>query len=152
MKYLTAPETRTLGVVMEVNRRLLHPRGLALEYVRADVNSTHNVVLSSGDIESLREVMAWMRSKLAETYTDEQRERWESSLDNLNEVFGNALESPDAVWLRIQDHRDDAEGVYFDDLDESDRGHALNFVTLAEDREDARQDALGYIVQPQPEC
>jgi hypothetical protein len=33
MPHLTTSETRRLGVVLELNRRLLHPRGLALEIV-----------------------------------------------------------------------------------------------------------------------
>ena len=90
-KHLTAHEARNLGVIFEVNRQLLHPRGLALE-----------IKFDPDDPEMVAE-------------------------------------------LKIQDWRDDSEGVYFDDLDQDDIDHAEAFAELIlPDREQA----LGYIVQP----
>lgn len=92
MKRLTAREVRDLGVLLEVNRLLLHPRGLALE-------------------------IAW------------------------------DPDDPDAVAvLRIQDHRDDPEGVYFD-LDPAEWKKVEAFAALVLP---GREAALGYVVQPVP--
>ncbi len=90
MKYLSAEEAAELGVLLEVNRLLLHPRGLALEAMRG---------------------------------------------------------SRDPRAFRIQDHRDDPEGVIFgDDGDELERlEKSLRFAKLVLW---ARQSRFGFVVQP----
>lgn len=102
MDLLNAETARTLGVVQEINRQLLHPRGLALAI---DYHPTFS------DVNALPAV------------------------------------------LSIQDHRLDPEGVRYADetvaTPEFDQ-KADNFDRLLADRMDARQSALGYIVQPLP--
>ena len=94
MKYLTGNEIRELGIVMEVNRRILHPLGLALEYE-----------VPTGDNPAV---------------------------------------------LRVQDHRDDPEGVYFGDLTAADAERAAALTVAMQERSLARERALGFIVQPLP--
>jgi hypothetical protein len=91
MRHLTAHEVRDLGVLLEVNRQLLHPRGLALEV----------------------------------TYDPDDPE-----------LVGK---------LRVQDHRDDPEGVYFAELNHDDVAKAARFAGSVRTH---RRSALGYIVQP----
>ena len=86
-------EFRDLGLLQEVNRRLLHPLGLALAVAVADEDGT--VRLDS-----------------------------------------------------ILDWRDDPEGVIFGDVDDDFVAKALAVDDMWKQREPARRQALGYMVQP----
>lgn len=86
--YLGTDEGRELGLVVEINRRVLHPVGLAAE------------VMDVG---------------------------------------------PSTFHLRVQDHRDDLEGMVYDPLPVE---KIEAYRELVESRRDHRQAALGYFIQP----
>ena len=91
VKRMSVKEFRALGLLQEVNRQFLHPRGLALEI----------------------------------TVDDTTRE----------ESFGG-------VW----DYRDDPEGIIFGDAPAKKK--AAEAERLYQEKKDARQKKLGYIIQP----
>lgn len=83
-----------LGLIQEINRKFLHPMGLALVMVK--------------------------------------------SKGTLGEPF---------YFMRIRDCRNDPEGIYFSDLDESDLKKAEAVKALFESKKDARIKELGYFIQ-----
>lgn len=95
VKHIDIKEFRELGLVAEINRRCLHPLGLALEV----------------------------------------------------EVDGDGNESLGGVW----DYREDAEGIYYYGDAEYMAGIAAKAARVEQmwaEREAARVEALGYMVQP----
>ena len=83
-------------------------------------------------------------------YLDPETFRNEGYLQEANRLFfhplGLALEvNTETGVIKVWDYRDDPEGIRFEELDrrKSDR---VRF--LAEERAEARREALGYWVQP----
>lgn len=93
VKRISIKEFREQGYLLEINRRFLHPLGLALEIIIDDK-------------------------------TQEMR-------------LGG-------VW----DSRDDPEGFLYDELDDEDRQRAENIRRIENERRPAREQALGYWIQP----
>jgi hypothetical protein len=137
VKRLTTEEARDLGVVLEVNRQLLHPRGLALEVLvtRSATDEEATVTLSLETIARLRELLSWGQATGLS---------WpEETVARIDDELATATASP--AILRVQDHRGDPEGVYFDphpdDAAKAERFDALRLGA-------SRVEALGYDVQP----
>jgi len=89
MNYISIKEARELGIIHEINRRLLHPVGLALEVGLTDDNEFH--------------------------------------------ITG------------IQDWRNDAEGVFYDEVNVE---KVQAYEKLVKQRKKARIKKLGYHIQP----
>lgn len=139
MRRLDQEAVRALGVIFEVNRQLLHPRGLALEVHRPSADSDPTLYLmpvSSEYVDGWRRLIAWCR--------EQDWPEWAATFDTLEEMLDGAEASPPAI-LRIQDHRDDPEGVYFGDIGPEDRVKAATFAGMIGP---GREQALGYIVEP----
>jgi hypothetical protein len=65
-------------------------------------------------------------------------------------MIGLALEVREDSTLRLQDHRDDMEGIAFDDAALS-RAKYERFVTYAQPRLEARLSGVGFLEQPIPD-
>jgi hypothetical protein len=91
-KHIDIAEFRSAGYLQELNRRFLHPLGLALEVIVED----------------------------------------------------DGTESLGGVW----DYRADSEGIYYEGLGEEGRTRAGAIDALWKERESARVEALGFMVQP----
>lgn len=155
MKHLTAAEARDLGVLLEVNRRGLHPRGLALQCeIATDGDIIHTVTMTGRGIDDLLRLIEWMRGRVAEATPaadEDGKIPWDEWLTALAARVTDAKAQPDAAVLRIQDHRDDPEGVYYADLDEADCAKASAFDRLLVDRIAERRLELGFVEQPLPD-
>lgn len=100
-RYITTRELSELGLLIEINRQILHPLGLALE-----------VALIPADPAD----------------------------------HGQAV--PAQAVLRVQDHRDDPEGVYYGALEPADFDHVRAGQALLEAKAPERKRRLGFVVQP----
>lgn len=124
IKYIDIKEFREFGYLQEVNRQVLHPHGLALEvevWDREDINKLIKDFLP----ESLdTKTRADIRELLASVGVGVGKER-----------LGG-------VW----DYRDDPEGIYF--IDGPDPQKVNNVAGAFLERAEARQHALGYVIQP----
>lgn len=130
VKYMDISEFRGSGYLQEINRRFLHPMGLALEFSPG---------WDSEDIESLLEKV---------TDDDNDSEEFKNDFELLARAFEEAgLTDPflSGVW----DYRSDPEGIryegeYLDDLPKK----ALYVTQMWRQRKRARVEALRYMVQP----
>lgn len=137
-KHLSATEARELGVLLEVNRRLLHPRGLALEVMTAE--GDEKIARLGGDTaERLRELLAWAQ----ESGLDWPKE----TVAAIDRELASVESSP--ATIRVQDYRSDPEGMYFGEIEPADLEHAKAFEKLLDARRaEKRRAQLGYVVQP----
>lgn len=136
--HLSTSDARQLGVVLEVNRRLLHPRGLALEIMVGD--GDERIVRTAGDTpERLRELLEWAQANGLD---------WpEETAAAIDRELASAESAP--ATIRVQDHRRDPEGVYFGEIEPEDIDHAKAFEALLDERRaERRRSQLGYVVQP----
>lgn len=129
------------GYLQEVNRRLLHPCGLALEVLVAQ-EPTAVIRLTEGGLQALRDMIEYVLSE------DPSRE---AALHELEERLDEAeqLDPGDAFLSGIWDCRDDAEGVIFGPgvIDEAKARKVTHEMTH---RGLTRQETLGYVIQPAP--
>lgn len=157
-KYLSTEEARDLGVLQELNRLLLHPRGLALEGTirKPDEDGATEIftlVFYERGLDALRSLVVAART--AHALKPEY-------LDDLQEMIDRAAANPSAGVFRFQDHRDDPEGVYFgeDAVAKSTDGETVTYqvdrmakadafdALLTPEKETTRREKLGYVVQP----
>lgn len=136
IRYLPIETFAEDGYLHEINRRLLHPLGLALEwrggYDRTAVVRMITNLIESGQSEAGRK--AWMAGHLS----DVQEVVWE--VIQLLRLDRTHLSG---VW----DYRDDPEGMsYGDDTLSPDK--ARNVDRLWGERLQARLGSLGYMIQP----
>jgi hypothetical protein len=124
-------EFRSIGWLQELNRRLLHPAGLALEVTTVE---------DSGWDPSGGHPLA---ERLAEAGYDAAGIK--ATLD--------ALYPPGSSFLSgVWDYRDDPEGVYFGGEYLGDlKVKADRVEAVLRERAPARERALGYVVQPATE-
>lgn len=135
-KHLSATEARELGVLLEVNRRLLHPRGLALEVMTAE--GDEKIARLGGDTaERLR--LTWAQASGLD---------WpEETVAAIDRELASVESSP--ATIRVQDYRSDPEGMAFAEIDALDLEHAEAFEKLLNTRRaERRRSQLGYVVQP----
>jgi hypothetical protein len=126
------------GYLQEVNRRLLHPCGLALE-VEVAAGPTAVVKLTQGGVEALRELIDFVRVQAPD---------WVDHMDELEERLDEAelLEQGDAASRRLGLPQD-GEGVIFaDDAVSPEKARRVQEDMTR--RAITREAALGYIVQP----
>jgi hypothetical protein len=147
IRLLTWRELKDKGIVMEINRRLLHPRGMALRYNVAKPDDPEAMVSAvwfyQTDVERLREVFAHCESIMRER--EDWDERWATYFAGLMERVQETLETPEVANLQIME-TDDPEGFVFGDLDEGDRERAARFIKLVNLNQ--RVKACGFIVEP----
>jgi hypothetical protein len=141
-KQLSGREFRELGLLQEVNRRLLHPIGLALEMTRARQGG-ERIVGGAGTAKWL----SWLVDRaVAEGICTK-----EDVVDVRHMLEHNVTKiEAGEIWLSgVWDEREDPEGVYFGEGDKAERmQRVLSFKGLWQDRRAAREAALGYMVQP----
>ncbi len=134
--YVPIREFRELGYLQEVNRRLLHPLGLAIE-VGQVAAPTVRLTLTEDEAASLQLVL-----DVARLSSDGQEAvRALQAALNAGERFDAGHEVLGGVW----DHRDDPEGIVFDAVD------AEKAVRIADElnlRALPRMAKLGWVVQP----
>ena len=146
-RYLTWQELQEDGIVMEVNRRLLHPRGLALQYNIRDPNQPEDPVAAvwffHKDVAKMREILEMCRGMMeeAETWSDE----WAAYFDGLMERVREAEDCPDSAHLRVYSV-DDPEGIVFGALSSEDRDRADRFLKRVDIK--ARVAGAGFVIEP----
>jgi hypothetical protein len=113
-KYLTGYEARDLGVLLEVNRRLLHPRKLALEAeVQMDGAPVHPVFFTPDGVDALHRLVNAIADHDAGDEILEQARLQQSDLAELEKRLDEADFNQDRGVFHIQDWRDDPEGIRF---------------------------------------
>ena len=120
-KYMSVEEFQSSGVLQELNRRVLHPLGLALE-VKRETRSWY------------RRLWLHTKSLLMRTPLDNEAAKWEPW------KLGG-------IW----DYRDDPEGIIFgDEYLESEEAleKSAIFSNLVESRWEDRVSGCGFWVQP----
>lgn len=131
-------EFRRLGYLQEVNRRLLHPLGLAIEVGRA-TEPTRRILLTEPAVEALRELIGRIR------ILDPDRAGAMDDLEALVDA-GEVLQPGDEILSGIWDCRDDPEGIIFGDglIDAEKARLVTDEINL---RSLARVASLGYLIQ-----
>jgi hypothetical protein len=145
VKRIDIQEFRERGYLQEVNRRLLHPLGLALEIAVY----TYETREGEPDVPpETKQVDAVIRARLGDDEVDGRE-----ALRGLAEAIVRELFPPGSMRLGgVWDYRDDPEGIYFAEQDGSpDQGLAEKARIVQDEldrREEARFHALGYVIQP----
>jgi hypothetical protein len=135
IKRIDIAEFRAEGYMQEINRRLLHPLGLALEVTSVD---------AEGWTENTWRVQDAARRMLSNPEPDPAV--FAMACDTVIRVL-NALYPPGSQHLSgCWDYRGDAEGIYYEGFDLEEK--AQNVDRLLSERAPARQAALGYVIQP----
>jgi hypothetical protein len=135
-------EFRQAGYLQEVNRRLLHPLGLALEVTRAD-EAVNYVAFTDKGVENLRRlVQAALDNGLVSTV---------DAAELVQRCSEAARHDADEEWLSgVWDYRHDPEGIVFAE-GSIDAAKAAQVTREWAIRGTARMSLLGYVVQPVPE-
>lgn len=138
VKYMPIGEFVDGGYLQEVNRRLLHPLGLALEVQRATQN-TRVLLLTDASVEALRVLIRRIRIDPNQA----------AAMDALEGLIDSSelLEPGDSRLSGIWDCRDDPEGVIFGD-GVIDREKARGVTDEMNLRALSREATLGYVIQP----
>jgi hypothetical protein len=139
VKRMPVREFVETGYLHEVNRRLLHPLGLALEVGRAD-EPTRVVLITDEAADALRILIDRVRA--ADPTATDAMSALEERLDG-----AELLQAGDYLFGGVWDCRDDAEGILFGP-DVLDREKARRVTDELNLRGLARVTKLGYIVQP----
>ena len=131
-KKMSVKEFREEGYLQEVNRRVLHRAGLALEVLALDIESSTKEV--NKEVEK-------MKKSLEETddFNDYQKDILRQFLEFAEdgEVFGK-------VW----DYRDDEEGMCFGDIDNTNIKKAKRVKKEMKSKDDTRTERFGFVTQP----
>lgn len=151
IKYISPKEFREEGYLQEVNRRFLHPLGLAIEMVMGAPEAKYAIVYVP-DLEYLRTAAA---------DTDEGSDDLIKLFERVDQAIAN---SDRAIFSGVWDDRADPEGVNFafNDFPGNDTlpaksaeqqyeeavARQVHISELWRDRRRARVEALGYFVQP----
>lgn len=130
IKRMGAREFRDLGLLQEVNRLFLHPRGLALEVETDDDRCGHVF----GDRQTCLSPRSSMRH-------DVDSKNGEIRLAAHEFV---PLERYSSVW----DSRDDPEGIMYDLSEPLDTAKAARVALMLDDKARARLEGLGWVYQP----
>ena len=142
-KKMPIEEFRDRGYLQEVNRRLLHPLGLAFELRQT---------VSDGPAEQIRagagtaEWLAWVVERAIDEgiVTEQDAAGALKALGEVDEIPGMQISG---IW----DERDDPEGIVFGDGDDGERARKRAFVDEEwERRTEERERRLGYMVQELP--
>lgn len=121
VKYLTGYEARDLGVLLEVNRRLLHPRKLAMEAeVQMDGDPVHPVFFTPDGVDALHRLVNAIADHDAGDEILELARLQRSDLAELEKRIDEADFNQDRGVFHIQDWRDDPEGIRFATAEEWD--------------------------------
>lgn len=138
IKHIPVKDFRALGYLQEVNRRVLHPVGLALEVTTVnpegwDVESARVRALAEG----LAQEYGW------ELDGEDFEEALATALLAMNLVFPPGSEHLSGVW----DCRSDLEGVLFgnDAMDDPESAERARRVDLAMDGRRPYRDAVGCV-------
>lgn len=130
---------RAEGYLSEVNRRVLHPLGLALEVRKVD-----------GDVEDWLERVAPAAIKAladAGTYTAAPRQARAVARAVLDVLYEDG--APTEILGGVWDYRDDPEGIVMaDSLLPVVEENAAKIAQLWNDRAAPRLEKLGYMIQP----
>lgn len=142
MADLPIEEFQGFGYLQEVNRRVLHPVGLALQVAKIPDGepARRAIALTDESIDYLRQLADWA------VEAGKMTEEWRTELNaRISEV------EPQRFWLdSVHDCRDDPEGIVFEGETQERRERAARFQAEWDQRVAARQQALGYVVQPIP--
>jgi len=140
--YMTAEDARNRGVVLEVNRQLLHPRGLALQgeiVIDQPAEQIHTITMRKDGLEKFRGLVVWAQKQEALAWPAE----W--FVDLLGRI-DESIAQPDAAVFRIRT-TSDPEGFCFGDLDAEDARKAIRFDFM---QRGMRARALGFDIEPLP--
>lgn len=144
INYLDIAAFSELGYLQECNRRLLHPHGLALEWMEPGEPENHalRAALRVAIMEGLaKSGMADVPSSPHGAVADAVREQVWALLEGMR-LTGTRLSG---VW----DYRDDAEGInYGGDYLIQMQAKAIAVKQMEERRRPARVASLGYWIQP----
>jgi hypothetical protein len=144
---LTWQELQSKGIVMEINRRLLHPRGLALQYNARKPEERGEAIAPvwffHSDVEKMRAVFERCRALMEAS--GEWNEEWALYFASLFERVQEATDAPDVAHLQIF-AIDDPEGIIFGDLNEGDRERAARFMQMVNITE--RVKGCGFLIEP----
>lgn len=152
-------EFRAAGFVQELNRRFLHPHGLALEVAVPDrEHDGGEVVLLPTTPGGLRVIAAAAQS-LQALY--EQNADPETRLVTVGDVTVSADEIADLIagletapepvkeWLNgVWDFRDDPEGIFYGGLSKEERARAAALDEIWQQRRPLREARLGFMIEP----
>lgn len=136
---MSVHEFRAFGYLQEVNRKFLHPLGLALEVGEA-TEPTRVLMLTEPAVEALRLLIDRVRSGDPAQV---------AAMDALEQLVnqGQQLSAGDEILGGIWDCRDDHEGIMFGD-DLLDPHKAVRVTDEWNLRGPAREASLGFVVQP----
>lgn len=143
IKRIDVAEFRSEGYLQEVNRRFLHPLGLALEVTRVD---DEGWAADNPRVKAMAEAID--RAADAEDLSDFDRDAL-AAVDSASYAIAamNALYPPGSEHISgCWDYRDDPEGIFYEGVDLIE--HARHVWQLEGERVPARQGALGYWIQP----
>lgn len=150
VKYIDPEEFREEGYLQEVNRRFLHPLGLAIEVFASKPGEerVHYALVTSSDLDYLRSLLP----DAPEVVSDDADEEV-LNLVRMYKRIDHAIEqSRTTVFRGVWDYRDDPEGMNFafNSEDEKDAfaNRADNITKEWRNRRRARVEALGYFIQP----
>jgi hypothetical protein len=131
--HMDIAEFRELGYLQEVNRRVLHPLGLALEVTVMD--------RESDDSKMIEVIAPVIQESLMQMNVSAEQAR-EAARLVVSKLWPRGSERISGVW----DYRDDPEGVYFGagelDVNKADRIEAILSQKLRR-----REEILGFGVQ-----
>lgn len=137
--YVPPGELVDRGYLQELNRRFLHPLGMALEVQIAEEGAAR-LLLTDAGLAALERLVAAAREAALIPSTH---------LDDLDALIAAAdrVEAGDGWLVGVRDERDDAEGVVFAaEVPLGAKAEAVEAEWVA--RSIPRGQALGYVVQP----
>jgi hypothetical protein len=132
---MTAKEFREAGYIMEINRRILHPHGLALSVIVTD-EPTALLLFTDPERATLNRLFELGRAHGID-------------VDKLEQDVLSAHTEVEHMGP-VVDHRDDPGGIYFGDLNEDDRHRSLTIERDLVERSGPRSEALGFVIEPLP--
>lgn len=137
IKKMSIHNFRELGYLRELNRRLLHRLGLALEVCYLDKDIYKNKIT----IDDFNDSLKVMKDKVKESDDFTQYEK-----DILSELL--TISKDGVIFGRVWDYRDDPEGMIFAKIDDKavKQGKDIELELAEKDR--ARRKEFGFNVQP----
>lgn len=157
INYMNVKDFREEGYLQEVNRRVLHPLGLAIEAQWSDDGSEMYCIISKDHLTALANCTAHLDNRSSAPRTGEEDDALDAAWKSIDDARPGVL---GGIW----DYRDDAEGNIFafkdfpgnaelppktaEEQKEEFAAKANNVRDLWHARKRARVEALGYMVQP----
>lgn len=137
--HMPIAEFRAAGWIQEINRRLLHPVGLAVEVTTVDANG------DTGLRDLIEDAMQDYCVR-ADIFTGPHQD---SLLEGLAKAVADRLAPPGSERISgVWDYREDPEGIYFGGLNPNLGPRARALEDLRRERAITRRAALGWAVQP----